>query len=119
MSAIPFGGKTVTLLHKEGKAYVRYTLEGCSWAMKYGKSIADSAFKRSMSIVCRIPYGAVQPMPGDLLILGKSDVEAANDIEVVRLLDSFRMNGKPAFRVLSVKDNANGAPLPHWKVEGD
>lgn len=116
---IPFGNHTVTLLHREGGAYVRYTLTGCSWRMKDVRTLVDNALTRTTETTCRIPYTQQSPIPGDLLILGIADVEASSEIELVRLRESCNQIGKPAFRVQRVKNNANGAPMPHYAAIGE
>lgn len=115
---IPFGNHTVTLLHREGNTYVRYTLTGCSWRMADVRTLVDNALLHNVETTCRIPHTQQAPSVGDLLILGDSDVSAGSDIEVSRLRDALCLAGKPAFRVQRVKNNANGAPMPHYAAIG-
>lgn len=115
---IPFGKHTVTLLHRESNTYVRYTLTGCSWRMADVRTLVDNALTHTVETTCRIPHTQQAPSVGDLLILGDSDVSAGSDIEVSRLRDALCLAGKPAFRVQRVKNNANGAPMPHYAAIG-
>ena len=48
-----------------------------------------------------------------------ANVDAVSDIELVRLRESCNRIGKPAFRVQRVKNNANGAPMPHYAAIGE
>lgn len=115
---IPFGNSTVTLLHKSANGYRRYTLTGCSWRMTESRSMIDKTRETSMQTTCRIPADQQAPLPGDLLILGKTNASADSEIDLVRLLDALRLAGKPAFRIQSVKDNRLNAPMPHWAAMG-
>lgn len=115
---MPFGNQSVTLLHREGGGYKRYLLEGCSWQSTERKSMGDNAMIFALETTCRIPANQKIPEAGDLLILGRVEAEAANEIALARLLDGFRQAGTPAFRVRSVKNNALGAPMPHYAAAG-
>lgn len=115
--AIPFGGKTVTLLHRSGGGYVRHALTGCSWRMGMARTMDGNTAVRPMTVTCRIPRDQQGPIPGDLLILGDVDAPAADEIALVRLMDSLRAGGVAAFRASSVQDN--DGPIPHWAARGD
>lgn len=116
---IPFGDKTVTLLHRTESGYARHVLAGCSWRMANVRALDGTTMRRTLETTCRIPAGQVMPAPGDLLVLGAANLQAGNEIELVRLLESLRGGGRAAFRVLRVKDNAQGAPLPHYAAIGE
>lgn len=115
---IPFGNQSVTLMHREGRGYKRYLLEGCSWQSTERKTMGDNAIIHTLEVTCRIPKGQQMPEAGDLLILGRVKAAAENEIALVRLLDQYRQAGTPAFRVRSVKNNALGAPMPHYAAVG-
>lgn len=115
---IPFGDQTVTLLHREGRGYRRYLLEGCSWQSAERKSMGDNAIIYALEVTCRIPEGQQMPEAGDLLILGKVKAAAENEIALIRLLDQYRQAGTSACRVQSVKNNALSAPMPHYAAVG-
>lgn len=115
---IPFGTNTVTLLHKEGNTYKRYTLTGCSWRQTKVRGMDSNVLEIALETICRIPYTQKKPDIGDLLILGETKIAAENEVGLVRQLDALREHGKSAFRVLTVKDNSNGCPLPHYAASG-
>lgn len=116
--SIPFGNHSVTLLHREGNAYVRYLLTGCSWRMADVHTMIDNARTHTIETTCRVPHGQQPPGIGDLMILGEVDAAADSEIELVRLRDQLLMLGKCAFRVQRVKNNACGDPLPHYAATG-
>lgn len=116
-SAIPFGDKAVTLLHKGADGYQRYALTGCSWSMTNARTIVNGSSVYSAETTCRIPGAQQRPAPGDLIVLGEHIVAAASDIELVRLLELLHVSGVAAFRVQRVKDNRNG-PMPHFAATG-
>lgn len=116
---IPFGDKTVTLLHKSAAGYKCIVLTGCSWRMASVRSHDSNAARNTIETTCRIPYGQTKPFPGDLLVLGDARIQAKNDIELVRVMEAQQGIGRAAFRVLRVKDNAGGAPLPHYAAIGE
>lgn len=116
---IPFGDKTVTLLHRTENGYARHVLTGCSWRMASVRTLDGTTMRRTIETTCRIPAGQIMPVPGDLLVLGTASLQAGNEIELVQLLESLRGNGRAAFRVLRVKDNTQDAPLPHCAAIGE
>ena len=115
---IPFGNHTVTLLHEEGNSYKRYILTGCSWRQTKVRSMDSNVLGIALETICRIPHNQKKPETGDLLILGETKIAAENEIGLVRQLDALREHGKSAFRVLTVKDNSQGCPLPHYAASG-
>lgn len=116
---IPFGDKTVTLLHRQGDGYRRYVLTGCSWRMASASLMDGNTKRKTIETTCRIPEGQIKPAVGDVLALGDVNAEAKDEIELVRLLEALRVGGKAAFRVRRVKDNAQGAPIPHYAAIGE
>lgn len=115
---IPFGTNTVTLLHKEGDKYKRYTLTGCSWQQTKVRSMDSNVLEIALETICRIPHNQKKPDTGDLLILGETKIAAENEIGLKRQLQALREHGKSAFLVQQVKDNGNGCPLPHYAASG-
>ena len=115
---ILFGGETITLLHAEDGGYRRYILNGCSWRSGRSRAAADNAAEITLETTCRMPAGKVMPREGDLMIRGEIKAEAENEIELVRLMDRLRREGKGAVRVRRVRDNAGNAPMPHYAVTG-
>lgn len=116
---IPFGVHTVTILHKTAGGYVRHVVSGCSWRMQLVKTLLDNARRTTLETTCRIPATAVKPCAGDLLILGEHACAASSEIEAVRLCEQLKLAGVSAFRATRVKDNANGAPMPHYVAIGE
>lgn len=115
---IPFGFQTVTLLHKTDAGYTRHVLTECSWKDKTEHTLSEGALIRAQTTVCRIPASETKPSPGDLLILGVSNAEANNAVELARLRESLQREGTPVFRVQTVKDNSRTGILPHYAAEG-
>ena len=115
---IPFGDHVVTMLHYNGTSYVREVIEGCSWRSRNERTISDGATLFVEHTTCRIPPQYTRPVPGDLLILGKVNATAKNEIELVRLMESLRQKGNKAFRVHSCADNSHTAPLAHYAAIG-
>lgn len=117
---IPFAHETLTLLHKSGNGYARYTLENCSWRHLKYRRMNGKAVEYSEETVCRIPASQQKPAPGDLLIHGAMRIDAANEIELVRIMEQLRESGQAVFRVQRVKDNSTpGFPLPHYAATGE
>ena len=116
---IPFGNHTVTLLHKEGNIYKRYTLIGCSWRDSIARMLNGPAIATTIETTCRVPAGQKVPAPRDLLILGNVKAAADSEAELVRLMQKLRGDGHAVFRALRVKDNSRGAPMPHFAVTGE
>lgn len=116
---IPFGNKTVTLFHKAGNGYERHTLTGCSWKSTDVRTLSGSSIVVTTETTCRIPAGQLMPDTGDLIALGTVDGAAANEIELVRLMQNLRNGGAEVFRVLRVKNNALGVPMPHYAASGE
>lgn len=116
---IPFGNHAVTLLRREGGAYKRYVLTGCSWRDSAARMLNGEAIAITMETTCRIPAGQKVPQPGDLLVLGTVKAAANSEIELVRLMQKLREDGYAVFRVSRVKDNSRGAPMPHFAVTGE
>lgn len=116
---IPFGNQTVTLLHREGNAYKRYILNGCSWRQANVRMLNGTAIASTMETTCRIPASQKKPDPEDLLVLGTVKADAKNEIELVRLMGRLRGEGKAAFRATRVKDNSLGTPMPHYAAIGE
>ena len=114
---IPFGNRTVTMLHKAEKGYERHVLNGCSWRTSNEKALSIDAVICTERTSCRIPPKYPQPFPGDLMILGKTEAEAHNEIELVRLMESLRKQGFRTFRVQSCADNTD-VPMPHYAATG-
>lgn len=114
---IPFGNRTVTMLHKTETGYERYILNGCSWRITNEKTLSIDTVVYTERTSCRILPKYPQPSPGDLLILGEVEVEAKREIELLPLMDSLRKRGFCVFRVQSCADNT-GAPLPHYAATG-
>lgn len=115
---IPFGTHTVTLLYKTDDGYSKALLSGCSWKDKTEHTLSEGALVRAQTTVCRIPASEIKPSPGDLLILGVSNAEANNAVELARLRESLQREGTPAFRVQTVLDNSRAGILPHYAAEG-
>lgn len=116
---IPFGVHTVTILHKVSGGYERHVVSGCSWRMMEVRTLLDTARRATLETTCRIPATAVKPCAGDLLILGEHACEAGSEIEIVRLCEQLKLEGVSAFRATRVKDNADGAPMPHYAAIGE
>lgn len=117
---LPFGNKTVTLLHKTDSGYAQHILSGCSWTDTEAKSANGDAITHTIETTCRIPapYQAI-PKAGDLLILGNVNAAAKNEIELVQALETARENGYQAFRAQRVKDNSRSGVLAHYAVMGE
>jgi hypothetical protein len=115
---IPFGTHTVTLLHYDGKKYVRKVLSGCSWRSTNERVLSDASTAIVERTTCRIPPQYTCPVPGDLMILGKVNATANNEIALVRLMEAMRDQGKKAFRVQSVSDNSTTGIIPHFSATG-
>lgn len=115
---IPFGTNTVTLLHREGDVYKRYTLRNCTWRQVAVRRIDSGVMETTLETICRIPAGQKKPDTGDLLALGEAKIAAKNEIELVRLMQRMQEQGKSAMRILRVKDNSGGFPLPHYAASG-
>lgn len=116
---IPFGNKTVTLLHKGVSGYTRHILTGCSWRVKAVNSISDNMILQTFQTTCRIPVGRQKPSAGDVLFLGERDAEASSEIDIKRLIDAARDDGVPAFRVTGVQDNSLNGILAHYAATGE
>lgn len=114
---IPFGNRTVTLLHKAETGYERHILSGCSWRTGNEKVLSIDTVIYTERTTCRIPPKFPQPSPGDLLILGEVEAEAKREIELLPLMDSLRKRGIRVFRVQSCADNTGG-PIPHYAATG-
>lgn len=114
---IPFGNHTVTLYHRESTGYARYLFNGCSWRSVNERAISDGSTIITERTTCRIPPHYICPATGDLLILGAVDKPIANEIELVRYMESLRKQGFRAFRAQSCADYRD-APLPHYAVLG-
>lgn len=115
---IPFGTDIVTLFHKSGAGYTRHILINCSWRSTIERTLQDGATVITERTTCRILPQYTRPVPGDLLVLGVVEDYAANDIELVRLMERLRSEGYRAFRVESCADNSAGVPLPHYAATG-
>lgn len=115
---IPFGTHIVTLYHKVGAGYSRRILVNCSWRSSNERSLMDGATVITERTTCRILPQYTCPSPGDMLVLGVVNDDAANDIELVHLMERLRKEGYRAFRVDSCADNTNGLPLPHYVATG-
>lgn len=70
-------------------------------------------------MVCRIPVDQICPTTGDLLILGKVQASADNEIDLIRLMQSVRAAGRETFRAQNVRKNTQIAKIAHWRAEGD
>lgn len=117
---IPFGDHEVTLLNRsESGGYTAKSLTGCSWSGTRSRSVDGDVLDQKMVTVCRIPTEQICPATGDLLILGKVQAAADNEIDLVRLMQSVRAAGKEAFRVQNVKKNTQIAQIAHWRAEGE
>lgn len=114
---IPFGNHTVTLFHKNGTAYDRYVLTGCSWRSSNERSLIENSTVITQRTSCRIPPKFTKPEPGDLLVLGVIEEDPAGEIALVQLMERLQKDGYRAFRVQSCADNT-GAPLPHYAATG-
>ena len=115
---IPFGDKTITLLHKAAEGYERHSISGCSWRSTDVRTLSGTSIVCTVETTCRIPPGNIIPIPGDLIAIGNIDVSARNEIELVRAMQKLRESGISVFRVERVKDNAQGAPIPHYAATG-
>lgn len=115
---IPFGNHTVTMLHYNGKAFVREVMDGCSWKSRNERTLYDGATQILEHTTCRIPAKYTCPIPGDLLILGDIIVTASGEIELVRLMETLRDRGHKAFRVVSCADNSHNVQLAHYAAVG-
>lgn len=117
---LPFGNKAVTLLHKSESGYARHLLTGCSWTDTDVHSVNGNAIQRTLETTCRIPArNAQMPRPGDVLILGDVEAQAANEIALTKELERVRAEGCAAFRVQRVKDNSKSGVLPHCAASGE
>lgn len=115
---IPFGTHIVTLYHKENNAITRHILVNCSWRSTNERSLQNGATVITERTTCRIPPQYTRPVPGDVLVLGVVEEDAANDIALVRLMEKYREQGYRAFCVESCAHNADAAPLPHYAAVG-
>ena len=115
---IPFGNHIVTLYHKSGTGYTRHILVNCSWRSSNERSLMDGATVISERTTCRILPQYTKPFPGDMLVLGVVENDAASDIELVRLMEQLRSEGYRAFCVESCADNTGSIPLPHYAAIG-
>lgn len=115
---IPFGNQTVTLYHKSENGYTRYILTNCSWRSSNERSLQDGATIITERTTCRILPQYTRPVPGDMLVLGVVEEDAASEIELVRLMEKLRSEGFRAFRVQACSDNSEGVPLPHYAAVG-
>lgn len=116
---IPFGNKTVTLLHKGESGYTRHILKGCSWRMSAVHTVSDNMILHTIGTTCRIPAGQQKPFAGDVLFLGERDAEAASEIDIKRLIDTARGEGIAAFRIKSVRDNSLDGVMAHYAATGE
>ena len=85
---IPFGNRSVTLLHKTADGYQAVALTGCSWQDAAAQTMGDKSVTRTAETTCRIPAGQQKPAPGDLLVLGEAEVAARNEVELIRLREA-------------------------------
>lgn len=115
---IPFGTHIVTLYHAAEQGYTRHTLVNCSWKSTNDRSLQDGATIITERTTCRILPQYTRPVPGDMLVLGVVEEDAASEIELVRLMEKLRSEGFRAFRVQSCSDNSEGVPLPHYAAVG-
>lgn len=115
---IPFGDKTITLLHKAEKGYKRHVISGCSWRSTDVRMLSGTSIVCTVETTCRIPPVGLIPAPGDLIALGDADISAENEIDLVRVMQRLRDGGTPVFRVERVRDNARGMPIPHYAATG-
>lgn len=113
---IPFGTETVTIVHRTGGGWISTTVNGCSFRQTRARTLNGKAADHTLETVCRIPAGSIVPAVGDVILPGAHDAAAANEIELVRLLEAHRADG--AFRVESVADNTRSAPIPHYAARG-
>lgn len=116
---IPFGNKTVTLLHKGEDGYTRHVLTGCSWRISAVRTVSDNMVVQTLETTCRIPTGQQKPSAGDVLFLGKRDAEASSEIDIKRLIEAARDEGISAFRVTTVRDNSFDNVLAHYAAIGE
>ena len=114
---IPFGSRTVTLIHRAPDGYRPFILKGCSWKDTTAQALNGASVVHTMETTCRVPHGQQKPEPGDLMILGAVSESAGSEIELVRLMQRLRAEGSDVFRVERVKDNT-GAPMPHYAASG-
>lgn len=115
---IPFGTHIATLYHKGETGYTRHTIVNCSWRSSNERSLMDGATVITERTTCRILPIYTRPIPGDMLVLGVVEYDAASDIELVQLMERLRGEGYRAFRVESCADNTGGVPLPHYAAIG-
>lgn len=116
---IPFGNHSVTLLHAEGTGYKRYILKGCSWKDANVRMLIGTAISSTTETTCRIPAGQKMPAPGDLLVLGNVKAAAGKEIELVRLMQKLKGEGRAVFRVNRIRDDSRGLPIPHYAAIGE
>lgn len=90
---IPNGKMNATLLHREGDGYRLYSLNGCSWRMANVRTAEGNIVSNSVETTCRIPHPQQKPSVGDLLILGQRNVEAKDEIALVRLMNALNASG--------------------------
>lgn len=114
---IPFGNHTVTLFHKNGTAYDRYVLTGCSWRSTNERSLIENSTVITQRTSCRIPPNFQKPEPGDLLVLGVIDEAPEGEIALLNMMERLQKDGYRAFRIQSCADNT-GVPLPHYAATG-
>ncbi len=119
---IPFGNKTVTLVHREtskdanGRSiitYVKYTLSGCSWKAVKAAAGTEGAFPQKPTVICRIPATQQKPEVGDVLILGKYSENISSSTDAAKILESDN-----AVKVASVGDNSLNGVLSHYACKG-
>ena len=119
---IPFGNKTVTLIHRniskgaDGKSVVSYTvsrLQGCSWKFTKSAKHDDGAFIDHPSMICRIPVGQKVPDVGDILMLGVYNKPIADSAAFTAVLEN-----ENAMKVESIGDNSLNGVLPHYVCKG-
>lgn len=114
---IPFGCETVTLMHRADTGWIAVSIGGCSVQQVRSRMLNNNTAMYAAETICRIPAGGAVPAPGDAILPGRHDAAAANEIELVRLLEAHRAGG--AFRVESVSDNTRaGRPFPHYAARG-
>lgn len=116
---IPFGSHIVTLYHAALPGYTRHILINCSWKSTNERSLQDGVTIITERTTCRILPQYTRPAPGDLLVLGVVEEDAASDIELVELMEKLRSEGYRAFRVQSCADHSIGVPLPHYAAVGE
>jgi len=131
--------KTVTLFCKyidtENKKVVwyRYVLDNVFFGAKENKSVSDTDFKKSVSMICRIPeseayraYGEWESLDkekfftlktGDVIILGNVSISVDESISGNRMNDVMKRYAPNCFEVNAFAYNDN-AVLKHLKAEG-